>query len=196
MPPRRPFRDRIPGLPRTEPLPSLYDRHPYAATALRRARGVRVVPLDRIVGTVRHPTQNSSDFRPLPSLRGRNWQGRWQRIQRATQQLAILPAVELLKVGDEYYVVDGHNRVAAALQNGAVAIDADVTELQLPGQPAVAERGEHNDAATLLTGSRELRSAARGERPATGVPSAVERLRREELLRPAETPDSEPEADA
>ena len=73
-------------------LPSLFDRHPAAASALRHPRGLQVVPIDRIVGTMRHPSQNTADFLPLPGLRGRNWQAHWQRIKRATRELAVLPA--------------------------------------------------------------------------------------------------------
>ena len=42
--------------------------------------------------------------------------------------------------GDDYYVVDGHNRVAAARQAGGLEIDADVTQLLIPGvtQPGQA----------------------------------------------------------
>jgi hypothetical protein len=64
-------------------LPSLYDRYPGATAALRRPRGLRVVPIERIVGTARHPSQNTADFLPLPHLRGRNWRARWDRIRRA-----------------------------------------------------------------------------------------------------------------
>ena len=75
MPSRRPLRDRLSGLRRPmgrrEPLPSLYDRHPKADSALRRPLGLQIVPIDRIVGTTRHPSQNTTDFLPLPSLRGR-----------------------------------------------------------------------------------------------------------------------------
>ena len=53
-------------------LPSLYDAHPAASTAPRRTIGLRTVPIDRIVGTMRHPSQNTADFKPLPRLRGRN----------------------------------------------------------------------------------------------------------------------------
>ncbi len=99
-------------------LPSLYDRYPAAITALRRPRGLRVVPIDRIVGTARHPSQNTADFLPLPHLRGRNWRERWNRIRKANDQLSVLPAVELLQVGDDYYVADGHNRVASRSPRG------------------------------------------------------------------------------
>ena len=185
----RSIRHRLPRLRRRAAvLPSLFDRHPAAASALRHPRGLQVVPTDRIVGTMRHPSQNTADFLPLPGLRGRNWEARWQRIKRATRELAVLPAAELVQVGDDYYVADGHNRVAAAIEDGAVAIDADVTELMIPGvQPAPATT-EHHDAATLLLGADELRQAASGRQSRTAEHRPqVDELRREQLTRGADT---------
>jgi hypothetical protein len=162
-------------------LPSLYDRHPEATRAARRPVGVRTVPLDRIVGTMRHPSQNTADFLPLPRLRGRNWQGRWQRINGAMDRLELLPPVDLGQVGDDYYVEDGHNRVAAALRNGGVEIDADVTQLLLPGiQPS--ERG-WTDTSSLV-GGEELRQAAAGRHSRTVEQrSEADELSRADLLR-------------
>jgi len=182
-------RHRLPRLRRQiHVLRSLYDDHPAATTALRRPRGLQVVPLERIVGTARHPSQNTVDFLPLPGLRGRNWQGRMQRIRRATDELTILPAVELLKVGNDYYVADGHNRIAAALEADGVAMDADVTELRIPGvKPSTDPVGEHHDAATLLLGADELRQAAAGRQSRTAEHRPqVDELRREQLTRGAE----------
>jgi len=142
-----------------EPLPSLFDRRPDALAASRHPRGVREVPLDVIVGTARHPSQNTADFLPMPTLRGRNWEARWQRINEAMQQMVILPPIELLQVGREYWVVDGHNRVAAARRIGAAAVDADVTELLVPG---VVSEGHTGSLATTLVGSEELRQAGEG----------------------------------
>ncbi len=192
MPSRRPLRDRLPRLPRREALPSLFERYPHATTALRRPRGMQVVPLDRIVGTTRNPSQNTTDFMPLPYLRGRNWQGRWQRIRNAVDQLSTLPAVDLVQVGDEYYVADGHNRVAAALAAGAVAIDADVTELLVPGVQSTAAAGPHQDAASLLLGADEVRQAGAGRQSRTAEhrPS-VDELRREELTGESHSADAE-----
>ena len=192
MPSRRPLRDRLPRLPRREALPSLFERYPHATTALRRPRGLQVVPLDRIVGTTRNPSQNTTDFMPLPYLRGRNWQGRWQRIRNAVDQLSTLPAVDLVQVGDEYYVADGHNRVAAALAAGAVAIDADVTELLVPGVQSTAAAGPHQDAASLLLGADEVRQAGAGRQSRTAEhrPS-VDELRREELTGESHSADAE-----
>lgn len=186
------FRRRLPRLARSAAvLPTLYERHPEATTALRRPRGLQVVPIERIVGTTRQPSQNTSDFLPLPGLRGRNWRARWLRIRKGVDALSILPAVELVKVGDELYVADGHNRVAAALQAGAVAVDADVTELMLPGAPASAiGTEEHHDAATLLLGADELRQAASGRQSRTAEHRpAVDELRREQLTGEAEFAD-------
>ena len=188
------MRNRLREATRPDLLPSLYDRHPDAAAATRRALGLQEVPLDQIVGTVRHPTQNTSDFLPLPVLRGRNWEARWQRLLRAVDALQTLPPVELVKVGDEYYVVDGHNRVAAALRAGQVAVDADVTELVLPGADAATRQRQHEpDAHTLLLGADEVREAVVGRQSRTAERrSRVDKLRREELLAAEPTGQDEP----
>ena len=157
-------------------LPSLYEVHPGALAAPRRRVGLQTVPLDRIVGTLRQPSQNTADFLPLPALRGRNWAARWQRINRANDSLAILPPADLVKVGDDYWVADGHNRVAAALASGAAAIDADVTELLLPGQ---AVEPMQPDATSMLLGADEAAQAGLGRLSYT----ADQRLRSDELTR-------------
>ena len=41
-----------------------------------------------------------------------------------------MPPVELYRLGNGYYVVDGHHRIAAALAVGQLAIDAHVTLYQ------------------------------------------------------------------
>jgi hypothetical protein len=117
-----------------QPLPVLWDEHPEAANAARRDLGLLTVPVDQIVGTAVEGAQRGGDFKPIPRLRGRNWEGRWQRIRRAIGRLEPLPPVDLLRTGDEYWVVDGHNRVAAALELDQLAIDANVVELLLPGE--------------------------------------------------------------
>ncbi len=142
-----------------ETLPSLADDHPSAGTAPRRRVGLRSVPLDRIVGTMRDPSQNTADFLPLPRLRGQNWRGRWQRITGAMDRLAMLPPVELVQVGDDYYVVDGHNRIAAALRADGIEVDADITQLLIPG---FTRPGQATLDASSLIGADEVRQAGRG----------------------------------
>jgi hypothetical protein len=162
-------------------LRSLFDQHPDAGSAPRRAVGLRSVPLDRIVGTMRHPSQNTADFLPLPRLRGANWRGRWQRINRAMDRLAMLPPLDLVQVGDDYYVVDGHNRVAAARLADAVEIDADVTQLLLPG---VTRPGQAMFDASSLVGTEEVRQAGSGRHSRTVEQrTAADAVSRRDLLR-------------
>lgn len=152
-------------------LPSIYDRYPDASRAPRRRLGLRSVPLDRITGTMRHPSQNTADFLPLPRLRGENWRARWQRITRAMDRLVTLPPVDLVQVGDEYFVADGHNRVAAALRMGGVEVDADVTQLVIPG---VTEPGQGKLDAASLIGGQEVRLAGQGRHSRTVSPRRAE----------------------
>jgi hypothetical protein len=161
-------------------LPSLSAVHAGTGAAPRRRVGLRAVDLDRIVGTVRNPSQNTADFLPLPHLRGQNWKGRWQRITGAIDRLAMLPPIELVQAGDDYYVVDGHNRVAAARRAGAVEIDADVTQLLLPG---VTQPGQATLDASSLVGAEEVRRAGQGRLSRTVEQrSATDDLSRQDLL--------------
>ena len=81
----------------------------------------------------RGPAQRAGDFLPLKDRRSADWRSRWQRIVAAVDRLESLPPVDLIKFGEGYWVVDGHNRVAAALYNGQVEIDAVVQELRAAG---------------------------------------------------------------
>jgi len=170
-----------------EVLPSLFDRYPSAIVAPRRRVGLRGVPLDRIVGTMRHPSQNTADFLPLPRLRGENWRARWQRINRALDGLAVLPPVDLVQVGEDFYVEDGHNRVAAARLAGAGEVDADVTQLMLPD---VSRPAQGTLEASSLVDSDVVRQAGRGRHSRTVEQrTATDGLSREDLLRePDEAP--------
>lgn len=172
-------------------LPSLFERHPHASKAPRRRVGLRSIPLDRIVGTLRRPSQNTADFLPLPRLRGENWRARWQRINRAMDGLAVLPPIDAVQVGDEYYVEDGHNRVAAAKLAGGLEIDADVTQLILPG---VTRPGQATVGASSLVDADVVRRAGSGHYSRTVEQrTATDGLSRDDLLRaPDAAPDEAP----
>ena len=142
-----------------EPLPNLWEVHPEARRASIRELGFQSVPVSGIVGTaVEGPVQRGGDFLPLRDRRSDDWRSRWQRILRGIDELAPLPPVELVKFGDEYWVVDGHNRVAAALYTGQFEIDAIVQELRLPGM----RREPPQLIAPVLEGSLDLRNAGQG----------------------------------
>ena len=87
--------------------------------------GLRVVPLDAIVGTVDRAVDFDRGFRPT-STRLRS---RWERIASAQRRGESLPPVSLFKIGDLYFVRDGHHRVSVAKSLGREDIDAYVTEV-------------------------------------------------------------------
>lgn len=147
-------------------LPSLYELHPEARRASIRELGVHEVPVEAIRGTaVEGPAQRGGDFLPLEGLRTSNWAARWQRIRKAVEGLTILPPIDVYKYGEEYWVVDGHNRVAAALYGDQVAVDAAVKELRVPG----AVRASRTPTGSLLEEGRELRAAGTGRRSRTHI---------------------------
>lgn len=145
-------------------LRNLWEEHPDAPRAAIRELGLRSVPVSAIRGTaVAGPAQRGGDFLPLRDRRGDDWRARWRRILQANERLASLPPVELTKFGDGYWVVDGHNRVAAALYIGQGEMDAVVQELRLPGMPAEPK----TPIAAVLEGSLDLRAAGAGKRTRT-----------------------------
>jgi hypothetical protein len=145
-----------------EPLPNLFQLHPEARMAPRRELGLQTIPVEQIRGTaVEGPAQRGSDFLPLPAFRSGNWQGRWRRLRDAVDRMTILPPIEVLKTSDGYWVLDGHNRVAAALYTGQKDIDALVTAVRLPGEPPepVEPAGSLE---AMFADTDELRAAATG----------------------------------
>jgi hypothetical protein len=88
--------------------------------------GLKVVPLDAIVGTVDRAADFDRGFRPTsPRLRSR-----WERIAAAQRRGESLPPISLYQVGDLFFVRDGHHRVSVAKSLGRQDIDAYVTEVQ------------------------------------------------------------------
>jgi hypothetical protein len=150
-----------------EPLANLYEMYPEARAASPRELGLRFVPVEEIRGTaVAGATQRGGDFLPLKPLRGENWESRWQRIRSANERLQPLPPVDLVKFDGDYWVVDGHNRVAVALYVGGAGLDAMVTEL-VPLDGQTSERP--SQLLAFLGEAGELRAAAQGYRPAIGM---------------------------
>jgi hypothetical protein len=90
----------------------------------RRYLGVRAIPLAALVGTDGRASSFTRDFRPLhPFSRDR------MRSLKAAFADGGFPPIVTVKLGDAYFVIDGHHRAALARRSGAEMIDADVTEL-------------------------------------------------------------------
>ena len=104
----------------------------------RRYVGIRPVPLSQVVGTDSRSGDFDREFRPRrPDLRDRGLE-----VERAFPE-ASFPPIVAYQLGDAYFVIDGHHRVAVARRQGMETIDAEVTELRarwhLPADADVVE---------------------------------------------------------
>ncbi len=88
-----------------------------------RSLGLKVVPLGAIVGTIDRGRDFDRSFRPT----SRRVRARWEQIAAAMRRGESMPPVDLLKVGEIYFVRDGHHRVSVARALGLNDIDAYVT---------------------------------------------------------------------
>lgn len=91
-------------------------------------RGIREVPLDAIVGSVDRETEFNREFLP----RDESLRERWEDVEDLAAGNEGYRPVELYKVGDAYFVVDGHHRVSVARANDVPAIEARVKEWETP----------------------------------------------------------------
>lgn len=87
-------------------------------------RGVQTVRVEEIVGSLNRYHQFDRAFLPVEDTVG----SRWQSVDRAFYQDISLPPVVLYKVGQVYFVVDGHHRVSVAREQGQEFIEAEVRE--------------------------------------------------------------------
>jgi len=87
-------------------------------------RGVHAVRVNHIIGSMQRYQDFDRAFLPAQS----HTASRWTRVNRAWYEELNLPPVLLYKVGEVYFVVDGHHRVSVAREQGADFIDAEVRE--------------------------------------------------------------------
>jgi DNA-binding Lrp family transcriptional regulator len=89
-----------------------------------KARGVQSVPLKQIVGSVGRYTDFDDQFR----LRQHATSDRLERMKELMQGGVPLPPVKLYQIKDDYYVLDGNHRVAAAKVLSYQDIEAQIIE--------------------------------------------------------------------
>ncbi|MGL4649656.1 MAG: hypothetical protein ACRC1H_09640, partial [Caldilineaceae bacterium] len=85
--------------------------------------GLRSVPIRKIKGSEGREEDFDAGFRPLKA----HDRDRWVGVLLAMRRGCSLPPVELIQVGDIYYVRDGHHRISAAHLLGYTEIEATVT---------------------------------------------------------------------
>lgn len=97
-------------------------------TGARLDRGLQDIPLDAIVGSVGRYADFTRTFLP----RTDSLEQRWAQIKTLAVGDAGWPPIEVYRLGDAYFVLDGNHRVSVARQMGLKTIPAYVTEIRTP----------------------------------------------------------------
>jgi hypothetical protein len=101
-------------------------------------RGPQDIPVSRIKGSEGRARDFDASFLPLnPRLRER-----WARVEALMLRGVEVPPIDVYRVGDIYFVKDGHNRASVARRLGYETIRAYVTEVRtrVPLGPEVNAR--------------------------------------------------------
>lgn len=109
------------------------------------------LPVRSVVGSIGRYAELDRKFRPLggPS-------NRLDAIRRAMERGATFPPIEVYRLHGVCYVIDGHHRVAAALEVGQLYLDAMVIECIVPAAGTEHALEEARVQFGLRTGLRSL----------------------------------------
>jgi len=112
-----------------------------AALGFRSERrlGLQTIQLNAVVGTVDSTRDFDRRFRPTTG----RVRERWERLALAQRRGEAIPPIDVYRIGDLYFVQDGHHRVSIAIATGAKTIEAYVTEV-LTQIPATGIRGRRD----------------------------------------------------
>jgi hypothetical protein len=88
-------------------------------------KGLKVVPVSKIVGSEGRYRDFNKTFLPKHS----HTKKRWTSVDEAHLKDVILPPIKLYEIGGVYFVRDGNHRVSVAASQGVEAIDAEVISL-------------------------------------------------------------------
>jgi hypothetical protein len=97
--------------------------------------GLQLVAIDQIQGSQGRCRDFDRALYPLQC----HSQSRWLQIAMARELGIALPPVELVQVGDIYFVRDGHHRISVARALGQTEIEAEVRVWQVNG--LMAQKG-------------------------------------------------------
>jgi hypothetical protein len=104
-----------------------------------RRLGLKVITLDSIVGSVDKTRDFDRAFRPTSG----RMRERWERLALAQRRGEAIPPIEVYRIGELHFVIDGHHRVSVAHALGLRTIDAYVTEIETRISPeGIHARGD------------------------------------------------------
>jgi hypothetical protein len=84
--------------------------------------GIRVVSMNSILGSEGRSADFDIDFHPMSETA----RERWVNMAIAHLSHIPLPPIQLIQIGDAYFVRDGHHRISVSRAFGQSAMDADV----------------------------------------------------------------------
>jgi len=113
---------------RKQPMKSFRAVMATTGTLLPKPMGLLEVPVSTIVGSVGRAGELRDDFLPRRRLLDKDRLDRYKRVESAMSLQKDLPPVKLYRIGKDYFVLDGHHRVAAARKLGQLFLDAIVTD--------------------------------------------------------------------
>ena len=88
--------------------------------------GMKVIPIEKIVGSEGRYNDFDNHFFPKSS----HLRNRWQHVDEAAIKDIILPPIKVYEISGLYFVRDGNHRVSVAKSRGTEFIDAEVVSLQ------------------------------------------------------------------
>ena len=88
--------------------------------------GMKVIPIEKIVGSEGRYKDFDNRFFPKSS----HLKNRWQHVDEAALKSINLPPIKVYEIAGLYFVRDGNHRVSVAKSRGTEFIDAEVVSLQ------------------------------------------------------------------
>jgi ParB-like chromosome segregation protein Spo0J len=82
--------------------------------------------LQDVVGSVERCSDYTRSFLPLKD----GDQQRWTRVKQAFDDSKPLPPIQVVRLGQAYFVIDGHHRVSVARQLGLSHLEAQVLQAE------------------------------------------------------------------
>jgi len=117
---RRAFWQKLMGKENT--LKNLSQTASNAKREPARQTGIISIPLNKIVGSEGRSEDFDAQFNPI----NEHIRDRWVGILSARRNGVTLPPVQLIQVGDEYFVQDGNHRISVANALGQAEIEAQI----------------------------------------------------------------------
>jgi hypothetical protein len=90
--------------------------------------GTQIIPIDKIVGSTGRYQEFDRAFLPTQEF----IRERWKHIYEVAHGPEGFPPIDVYKIGDVYFVRDGHHRISVLKELGAPIVEATVTELETP----------------------------------------------------------------